>query len=198
MSRYTKEMFVTNELYNRNLYEWDIVASSTLFKNEFKQEEADQEIILSYANALNCIAHSLILQNHNAEAIMLFRRNSLSIPFIFLARHTVELVLKYLCKCLSIKYIPQHKLMKLWEEIMGILVKNEDGNNDDLEDITIFIGVLEELDCDGSRTRYSKSNSGELYNVKPKFINVEEINNFIQNVFVKLVNSIKIVTTNNS
>ena len=41
-----------------------------------------------------------------------------------------------------------------------------------------------------SRKAYLK---GKLYNEKPKFINVRNINNFIQDLFIKLVNSIRIV-----
>lgn len=179
MAKYTKEMFVRDGFDKYITNEWDIIASSSIFKEEFKDNEAEKEVILSYANALNCIADSLLKQNHSPDVVMTFRTNSLTIPFIFLARHTVELTLKYICRLLNIEYKPKHSLITLWD--------------DSFDDIKTFICALDELDCDGSHARYSKDNKGKLYNEKPKFINVRNINNFIQDLFIKLVNSIRIV-----
>lgn len=193
MTKYTKEMFVRDGFDKYITNEWDIIASSSIFKEEFKDNEAEKEVILSYANALNCIADSLLKQNHSPAVVMTFRTNSLTIPFIFLARHTVELILKYICSLLIIEYKPRHSLIALWNKIIERFNDFNSIQNNELEDIKIFIEALEELDCDGSHSRYSKDKNGKLYNEKPKFINVKNINNFIQNLFVKLVDSIKIV-----
>lgn len=45
------------------------------------------------------------------------RINSLAIPFIFLARHTVELALKYICRLLNIEYQSRHSLALLLDKI---------------------------------------------------------------------------------
>ncbi len=190
MIKYTKEMFVRNGFNGRITNEWDIVASASIFKEEFKTDEAEKEVILSYANALNCIADSLLKQNHSPAVIMTFRTDSLTIPFIFLARHTVELTLKYICRLLNIEFKPRHGLITLWDKIIEKFNGCDCIQDDNFDDIKIFICALEELDCDGSRSRYSKDNNGNLYNDKPKFINVKNINNFIQDLFVKLVDLI--------
>lgn len=192
MAKYTKEMFISNKLDKFIPNEWDIVAPSVIFKDEYKNDEAEKEVILGYANALNCIANSLLKQNHSPAVVMTLRTNSLTIPFIFLARHTVELSLKYICELLNIEYKPKHSLITLWNDIIIKFNKYNHKKDDSLEDIKTFIYALEELDCDGSHSRYSKDNSGKLYNNKPKFINVRNINYFIQNLFIKLVDSIKI------
>ena len=192
MSTYTKEMFVKNKFDGYITNGWDIVTSSSIFKDEFKSDEAEKEIILGYANALNCIANSLLEQNHSETIVMTIRINSLTIPFIFLARHTVELTLKYLCRILNIEFPNKHRLMTLWNKITAKFKEYDLIQDNAMEDITIFISVMEELDCDGSHSRYSKNVNGELYNKEPKFINVKEINYFIQNLFVKLINSIKV------
>ena len=179
------DKYITNE--------WDIVTSASIFKDEFKPDEAEKEVILGYANALNCIADSLLKQNHSSVVIMTLRTNSLTIPFIFLARHTVELTLKYICRLLNIEYKPRHGLIILWDKIIERFNEYNCIINDNFDDIKIFICALEELDCDGSHSRYSKDNKGNLYNDKPKFINVKNINNFIQDLFIKLVKSIKVV-----
>lgn len=193
MTKYTREIFVRDGFDKYITNEWDIVTSASIFKDEFKPDEAEKEVILGYANALNCIADSLLKQNHSPGIIMTLCTNSLTIPFMFLARHTVELTLKYICRLLNIEYKPRHGLITLWDKIVEKFNEYNCIQNDNLDDIKIFICALEELDCDGSHSRYSKDNKGNLYNNKPKFINVKNINNFIQDLFIKLVNSIKVV-----
>ncbi len=193
MTKYTKEMFVRDGFDKYITNEWDIVTSASIFKEEFKSDEAEKEVILGYANALNCIADSLLKQNHSPVVIMTLRTNSLTIPFIFLARHTVELTLKYICKLLNIECKPIHGLITLWNKIIKRFNECNCIENDNFDDIKIFICALEELDCDGSHSRYAKDNKGNLYNDKPQFINVKNINNFIQDLFIELVNSIRVV-----
>lgn len=189
MTKYSREMFVRDNFKGYISDEWDIVSPSTIFKNEYKNDESEKEVVLSYANALNCVTDSLLKQNHSPVVIT----DSLIIPFIFLARHTVELTLKYICRLLNIEYKPRHGLIRLWDKIVEKFNECDNIQNDNLDDIRIFICALEELDCDGSHSRYSKDNEGNLYNDKPKFINVKNINNFIQDLFIKLVNPIKVV-----
>ncbi len=196
MTKYTREIFVIGGFDKYITNEWDIVTSASIFKEEFKTDEAEKEVILGYANALNCIADSLLKQNHSSTVIMALRTNSLTIPFIFLARHNVEITLKYICKLLNVECKPKHGLITLWDKIIEKLNEYNCIQNNSLDDIRIFICALEELDCDGSHSRYSKDNKGNLYNDKPKFINVKNINNFIQDLFIKLVNSITIVKNN--
>lgn len=193
MTKYTKEMFVRDGFEKYITNEWDIIASASILKKEYKDKEAEKEVILGYANALNCIADSLLKQNHSSAVIMTLRTNSLTIPFIFLARHTVELSLKYICRLLNIECKPKHGLITLWDKIIERFNEYNCIGNDDLDDIKVFICALEELDCDGSHSRYSKDNKGNLYNDKPKFINVKNINNFIQDLFIELVSSIRVV-----
>lgn len=193
MTKYTKEMFVRDGVEKYITNEWDIIASASIFKKEYKDKEAEKEVILGYANALNCIADSLLKQNHSSAVIMTLRTNSLTIPFIFLARHTVELSLKYICRLLNIECKPKHGLITLWDKIIERFNEYNCIGNNDLDDIKVFICALEELDCDGSHSRYSKDNKGNLYNDKPKFINVKNINNFIQDLFIELVSSIRVV-----
>ena len=187
MAKYTKEMFIRDK-YNRQMEnEWDIVTITSIYKEELKKNEAERGVILSYANALNCITNSLIQQNHSSICCMKIGLDSLTIPLIFLARHTLELVLKYLCNLLNIEYKPKHGLVILWDQIVPRIKRTESLLEDDLNYIKIFISAMEELDCDGSHSRYSNDNKGKIYNDKAKFINAKNINAFIQGIFVKLV-----------
>ena len=88
-----------------------------------------------------------------------------------------ELALKYICRLINLLYPPKHGLIVLWDKILERF--NEFGFvQDELDDIKIFISVLEELDCDGSHFRYSEDNKGEVYNKKPQFINVKNIQKY--------------------
>lgn len=196
MNKYTRDMFILDKLTGKVNGFWDMVMPAAIFKDEFKSDEAEIETVLSYANALNCITNELLKQNHSPTTPMVLNRNSLALPFIFLARHTVELSLKYLCNVLNLEYQFKHRLITLWDKIVDYINKYNILNNEEtkeFDDIKAFIGALEELDCDGSRSRYSKDVSGKLYNPTPKFINAHNINEVVQNLLVKLVKSIIII-----
>lgn len=81
MVKYTKEMFVRSGFDGYISNDWDIIACSSIFKKEYKDNEAEKEVILGYANALNCIADSLLKQNHSPVVIMTLCTNSLTILF---------------------------------------------------------------------------------------------------------------------
>lgn len=66
-------------------------------------------------------------------------------------------------------------------------------HNDNLDNIKTFICSLEKIECDDSHSRYSKDNTGKLYNEKPKFINVRNINKFIHDLLIKFSSSIRII-----
>lgn len=183
-SKLTRETFIKDsiDLTSPDLCNWDMVIVSSLFRPELKVDESEKEIINGYANAVNCIAESIKRQNHFNGVIVALRNNSLIIPFIFLVRHTTELILKYLRKMLRLNTPNKHGLVNLWQEIKEIISKADITVADVLEDLNVFIMALEELDPDGSHARYSKSAKGELYHNKPKFINVNVFNNVLKKV----------------
>lgn len=188
-SKLTRETFIKDniDLRSPDLSDWDMVIVSSLFRPEIKADESEKEIIKSYANAVNCIAESIKNQNHFNGVIVAFRNDSLIIPFIFLVRHAVELILKYLRKVLRLETPNKHRLINLWNDIEQILLKQNYPIQDVLEDIKVFISTLEELDPDGAHARYSKDVKGNLYHEKPKFIRVQMFNNFLQKVLLSLV-----------
>lgn len=165
-----------------------MVSASSILKKEFKDCENEKEIINSYANAVNYIANGIKEQNHPSAGVLNVRMNSLVVPFIFLCRHTVELILKYLRKSLGLNSPNKHGLMNLWNEIEQIIVTKDSSLKEAMEYLRGFISVLEELDPDGVHSRYSKSPKGELYLSKPKFIRVKSLNEVLQNVLLPLIN----------
>ena len=123
MVKYTKEMFVLEKPDFDDISEWDIIAGSSLFDGKLQNKESEKEIIFGYANALNCITDKIQGQNHDIGNMIIIRSNSLAMPFVFLARHTLELCLKYLCVVLNIKYEHKHGLIVLWNKISEKLYK---------------------------------------------------------------------------
>ena len=187
--KFIRETFIKDsiDLKAPDLVNWDMVAVSSMFREEIKDDETEKEVIKGYANAVNCITESIKNQNHPNGVIMALPSNSLIIPFIFLVRHTNELILKYLRKVLRLNTPNKHGLVNLWQEIKATVSKADINVADVLEDLDVYIMALEELDPDGSHARYSKSTTGELYHNKPKLINVSAFNNVLQKALLPLI-----------
>lgn len=101
MLKFERDSFIKDnlDLHSPDLFNWDMVLVSSLYKKEYKADENEKEVINGYANAVDCIANGIKVQNHPGVGVLAFRSNSLVVPFIFLCRHTVELILKYLNIC---------------------------------------------------------------------------------------------------
>ncbi|HBO65436.1 MAG TPA: hypothetical protein DD628_01975 [Clostridiales bacterium] len=189
MQKYTIESFVRDSLdmNSPDLFNWDMVFVSSILKKEYKSDGSEKEVINGYANAVNCIANEIKIQNHSDAGVLIVRSNSLVIPFIFLCRHTVELILKYLRKQLSLQNPNKHSLRYLWGDIEKAIIESKPSEKEAVENISEYIYALEKLDPDGSHARYPKSMKGEIYHEKPKFIRVMEINAVLQKVLLPLI-----------
>lgn len=122
---------------------------SSLYKKEYKDDENEKEVINGYANAVDCIANGIKVQNHPGVGVLAFRSISLVVPFIFLGRHTVELILKYLRKCLGLNTPNKHGLLYLWDEIEKTLIEANPSVTEAIAGLREYISVLEELDPGG-------------------------------------------------
>ena len=189
VEKFTRESFLKDslDLKSPDLFNWDMLIVSSIFNEEVKADESEKEVIKGYGNAVNCLASAINNQNHPNAGVLAFRCDSLTVPFIFLVRHTVELILKYLRSMLRVQSPNKHGLLSLWDEIEKIALEQNNSVKDALDGIKVFISALEEIDPDGSHARYSKDVKGKLYHEKPKFIRVQMFNNFLQKVMLPLV-----------
>lgn len=189
MLKFERDSFVKDnlDLSSPDLFNWDMILVSSLYKKEYKDDENEKEVINGYANAVDCIANGIKVQNHPGVGVLAFRSNSLVVPFIFLCRHTVELILKYLRKCLGLNTPNKHGLLYLWDEIEKTLIEANPSVTEAIAGLREYISVLEELDPDGSHSRYSKSPKGEPYHNKPKFVRVVTLNEVLQKVLLPLI-----------
>ena len=125
INRYLKD---TIDFSNVDRDCWMLLRFSSFFKEEVRLERAEVELIESYRLAFNKIYEAIkndqlscnpriedeksIVRPH----AMVFKTYSLGIPFIFLARHLVELSIKKFLEDNSSTIETGHKISKLWEK----------------------------------------------------------------------------------
>lgn len=191
MLKFERDFFIRDNLdwHSTDLFNWDMVLVSSLYKKEYKNDENEKEVINGYANAVDCIANEIKVQNHPSVGVLAFRSNSLVMPFIFLCRHTIELILKYLRKHLGLSSPNKHGLLYLWDGIEKALIQANPSVKEAIRGLREYIAVLEELDHDGAHARYSKSPKGEPYHNKPKFVKVVALNEVLQKVLLPLIDN---------
>ena len=189
MLKFERDSFIKDnlDLHFPDWFNWDMVLVSSLYKKEYKDDENEKEVINGYANAVDCIANAIKVQNHPRVGVLAFRSNSLVVPFIFLCRHTVELILKYLRKRFGLSNPNKHGLLCLWVGVEKKLIEANLLIKEPTEGLREYISVLEELDPDGSHARYSKHCKGETYYNRPQYIHVAQLNNVLQEVLLQLL-----------
>ena len=161
-------------------YKWDCISFAPFYKKEFKSEIAEKEIIDAYMHSAECLYIAFYNENNPAEKMKLFRTNQMCMPFLFLCRHTIELSIKLVIKNKSEKVIKTHKLNELWNELNAIIkIKDIDFN--------VLIEVLNEIDDDGCKLRYSNDGKGNDYKNSPCFVRTDLILETTQKLYNYLV-----------
>ena len=192
MEKLSRSLFIADQLDTKSydVFNWDMFLISSIYRNEIKDIEAEKEIIRGYAKATNCLFEEIKRTNHPSSGELILTVNSLVVPFVFLCRHTVELIIKYLRNSLSIPPTNTHPLLALWNDVENALIEKAPSDSslkEFIENAKIYISVLEELDPDGTRARYSKSTSGKPYHSKPKYIRVIALNDVLQRMLLPLI-----------
>ena len=61
MLKFERDSFIKDnlDLHSPDLFNWDMVLVSSLYKKEYKNDENEKEVINGYANAVDCIAKRL-------------------------------------------------------------------------------------------------------------------------------------------
>ena len=162
-NKYIREKF--NGL-TEEVYKWDFISISPFFKEEIRSKTAEKEIIDAYLHSAECLYMYLHKESNPVEKMKVFRMNQMCMPFLFLCRHTLELLIKATLNNKQNKVRKIHKLKELWEE----LKKHIKINNTDFD---MLIDVLNTIDDDGCKLRYSNDGKGNNYNEKPCFIRAD-------------------------
>lgn len=91
-------------------------------------------------------------------------------PFLYVCRHSLELAIKFRIRVKIKKTVSGHKLSELYEKLISNLPELK--NNIEL---SILVDVLNEIDDDGCKLRYSKDKKDKVYQEKPSFIKADRI-----------------------
>ncbi len=170
---------------------WILLRFSSFFKEEVRLERAEIELVESYRLAFDkmyeTIKNDQLLCNPRIEEensivrphVMVFRTYSLGIPFIFLARHLVELSIKRFLEANGSSVETGHKISDLWAKCK----KNApafSAYDDVIECLTI-------IDNDELHFRYVKDKNGKEYDNKPIFIDYTRIYRRVRQLSTNLV-----------
>lgn len=183
----------TIDFSNINRDRWILLRFSSFCKKEVRLERAEIELIESYRLAFDkmyeAIKNDQLLCNPRIEDensivrphAMVFKTYSLGIPFIFLARHLIELSIKKFLEANSSTIETGHKISKLWEKCK--------------QKAPVFLAYDELIDCltmiddDELYFRYTKDKNGKEYDNKPLFIDYTRIYHRVNQLSINLVPS---------
>ncbi len=167
MNKYIKN----NYDVNKDSMEWSLLKTSAFFVKENREQQAEKEIIDSYVCCMNKICAEI--KKEFRYKIHLIKTYSLCIPYLYICRHLIELVLKKSIENETKKIKNGHNIMLLWKECKQY---NSDKN---LEYYDELIDTFNSMDDNGEKFRYVKDRDGNEFENKPVFLNVDNIKNDI-------------------
>ena len=163
MNKYMKEKCDVQH----DLMKWFWLKPSAIYKSEIKKNKAEFEIIDSYAICMNKICEEI--KKEFVMGMYAIKTYSLCIPYVYICRHLIELMLK---KAIELKVggtKTGHSINNLWEDCKKLYDKQK------LEYYDELIETFEVLDDNGEKLRYVKDKQGNEFENKPIFLNVELI-----------------------
>ena len=163
MNKYMKE----NYNVNYDSMTWALLKPSAFYKSELRIGEAELEIINSYVRCMNSVCEEI--KKEFIPGLHVMRTYSLCIPYVYICRHLIELMLK---KAIELKVggtKTGHSINNLWEDCKKLYDKQK------LEYYDELIETFEILDDNGEKLRYVKDKQGNEFENKPIFLNVELI-----------------------
>lgn len=166
------------------VYKWDFISISPFFTEDLRTKTSEKEIIDAYLHSAECLYMCFHKESNPIENMKVFRMNQMCMPFLFLCRHTLELLIKAVLNSKQGKVKKIHKLQELWNKL-----KNEiEINNADFD---MLIDVLNTIDDDGCKLRYASDGKGNNYNEKPCFIRADLILETTKDIYNNLIKEIK-------
>ena len=161
MNKYIKNKYNVK----KDSMEWALIKSSVFIVEDERKKQAELEMIDSYIYCMKKICDSM--KREFMEGIHVIKFYSLCIPYLFICRHSLELILKKSIENNTNKVKKGHNILKLWNECKG--------NNEKLDYYDELINTVNLLDDDGLRFRYAKDIEGNVYNDPTFFLNIEKL-----------------------
>lgn len=171
--------------------------SSTL-KDEYKKDGFEKEYIDSYLKAAKILANDAMKTCHptnDCGILMVFSKNNVTIPMLYMVRHTLELSIKYAIECIGGNPKDVHGLIKLWNSFCSYLPKNISGKDRSfLKKMYKFLECINSLDATGTKLRYSEDENGytqgDFMWINPRTI-VDNAEKFIKQLYLLDIEEIK-------
>lgn len=152
------------------IYDWECLTPTVFLKKDVKDDIAEKEMIMAYLRAAELLYSGLIMDNNPAYHIKVLRTNQICMPFLYVCRHSLELSIKLRIRFETKNSVSGHKLSELYSKLINGLP----GLKNNME-LSVLVDVLNEIDDDGCKLRYSKDKSDKMYQEKPTFIKADKI-----------------------
>lgn len=168
------------------IYDWECLTPTVFLKESLKSDIAEKEMIMAYLRAAELLCCGLLRDNNPLYHMKVVRSNQICMPFLYICRHSLELSIKFRIRFQIKKTISGHNLSELYEK----LISNIPELKNNIE-FSILVEVLNEIDDDGCKLRYSKDKKDNVYQEKPTFIKADRILEMTKKVCCVLIEPIQ-------
>lgn len=164
-------------------------------KENFRQDQAKEEYVLSYIEAAKVLANMGSIDS-NFPIRMLFMKHSYAIPCLFLCRQALELAIKNGIEKCGCMYEHKHALNSLWERLMEAIGQNAEAVSEEeigaLEAMDHFIDLISTLDnANSTQLRYPIDRNGEVSQRDFTFVCLPQIV-LTTELFIKQISELEI------
>ncbi len=154
-----------NGLNDPCLKEYNPLLLSASYKEEYKKNEMIKEYILSFVEAAKSLVKAINDQQRQLPYInKIFYDYSLTLPALYLCRHSVEMSVKYSLELMNVGYKKVHKLKELWNKLIESIPEGLQSGKERtiIKNMGLFIDRMNDLDENGQRLCYAIQTSGNL------------------------------------
>ncbi len=179
-----KEDFIRHQFegLTSEIYDWECLTPTVFLKKSVKGNIAEKEMIMAYLRAAEFLYTGLLMDNNPAYHMKVFRTNQICMPFLYVCRHSLELSIKLLIHFETENSVSGHKLSELYDKLISNLPELKSNN-----EISVLVEILNEIDDDGCKLRYSKDKGNKVYQEIPTFIKADKILQLTQKVCNTLI-----------
>lgn len=180
-----------NGLNDPCLIDYNPLLLSSCFKEEYKKCKMTEEYIKSFIEGAKALSKTTKDQQSNVPGInKIFYRYSLTLPALYLCRHSIEMVIKYSLELLHIEFKKIHKLNELWDKLAESIPKELQSGKEKtvISNMGLFIDKMNSLDENGQRLRYATQTSGDLSQGDFLWVNLQEVVNCTENFINQVLN----------
>ncbi len=167
-----------NGLNDPCLKEYNPLLFSACYKEEYRKNEMTKEYIRSFIEAAKSLVKATNVQQSNGPEIRkIFYGYSLTLPALYLCRHSVEMSIKYSLELLNVEYKRIHKLKKLWDKLIETLPDRMRRGKEKsiISNMGLFVDKINDLDENGQRLRYAIQISGDLSQNDFLWVNLQNV-----------------------